>query len=93
MTIYVGQRRRYSFDFESNDTDTDPSTVVPLVMDPDGITTEYAEVDDSGQGQFHIDVDHTKPGPWVIRAQGTGTVPAAIEYKVIVEQSPFYVET
>lgn len=87
----IGTRKRYLADFESNGTDADPTTVTVKVMDPDGIVATATPTDDAGDGQFHHDVDLTKAGPWVIRFEGTGTVPAAVEFTETVERSPFYV--
>lgn len=89
MTTYIGQTRRFSADFEADGTDTDPTTVTCTVMDPDGETTDETAADDAGSGQFHVDVALTKPGPWVVRFAGTGTVPAAVEITEVVARSPF----
>ena len=90
MTTYIGQRRRFSADFESDGTDTDPTTVAYTVMDPDGeVVDSGTPTNDTGAGQFHVDVDLDKAGPWVVRFVGTGTVPAAVEITETVERSPF----
>lgn len=86
---HVGQRHRFSAVFQADETSTDPTDVVVSVMDPDGEVTDAAEVNDAGNGLFHVDVDLTKWGPWVIRWAGTGTVPAATETTVVVDRSPF----
>lgn len=85
----IGTTKRFAADFESADVDTDPTTVTVRVMDPDGTVTTPAAQDDTGAGQFHVDVSLTKAGPWVVRFEGTGTVPAAVEHTEIVDRSPF----
>ncbi len=86
----VGQRHRFSAAFTATGTAADPTTVTVQIMDPDGIVTQEEPVDDAGLGAYHVDVDLTKPGPWIARFSGTGTVPAAAEETVFVDQSPFY---
>lgn len=85
----IGTTRRFSADFESNGTDTDPTSVIARVMDPDGVVSTPTPTDDTGSGQYHVDVAFTKAGPWVVRFEGTGTVPASVETTVVVDRSPF----
>lgn len=78
----VGDGFRLVGTFTVNDVNTDPTTVVFSLLDPDLIQTDYtygvdAEVVKSAVGVYYMDVTVTKSHTWYYKIVGTGACIAA----------------
>jgi hypothetical protein len=84
----IGDRPRATVTFTAiNGTPTNPTTVTVTVQDPTGAETSPAAVSD-GAGVYHVDIDATMSGRWLVRFVGVGTVVAAVEDQFLVRVSP-----
>lgn len=95
QTYDRGDSVRITAEFRSlSGTLTDPTTVVFKLRSPRGAVTrlEYG-VDTAlvreSVGRYYSDVDLNLPGTWCYRWEGTGTLQAAEEGTIVVEQSNF----
>ena len=87
-TYDIGDRPRATVTFTSvTGTPTNPTTVTVTVQDPTGAETSPAATSD-GSGVYHVDVDATMSGRWLVRFVGTGNVVAAVEDSFFVRVSP-----
>jgi hypothetical protein len=72
--------------------DVDPSVLQVTVEDPSYAQTIYvydtdAELVKDSTAHYHVDVDLTAGGTWIIRWEATGTYQGAHERKITVEAS------
>ena len=95
--IYIGRPVRLTVNFNVDDTDVDPTTVVLRVMSPDRVETTYTyavagtTVQRSSAGDYYCDVTPDVAGRWYYRWQGTGTdTTDASEGDFLVQTSIFY---
>lgn len=90
----LGDGFRLQATFTVNGVNTDPSTVVFSLKDPDDIITSYtfgvnAQVVKSAVGVYYMDVTVSKPLTWWYRIVGTGACIAAVESSFFGNQSKF----
>ena len=67
---------------DSEDVDTDPTTLSLLVRSPSRTVTTYTEPDDITKddiGDYHYDLELTEAGTWHYRWVGTGVAAGAAE--------------
>lgn len=78
----IGDGFRLVGTFTVDDINTDPTTVVFSLLDPDDIQTDYTygvdpEVVKDAVGIYHLDVTVSKPHTWYYKIVGTGACIAA----------------
>lgn len=85
----VGDRVRVAISFKNDQGNpADPTTVTGKYKDPSGNVTT-ASVSNPTVGEYHFDIDVDESGEWRYRAEGTGTVVAAGEGRLVVRASAF----
>lgn len=95
LTYTVGDKVRVTATFTGLDgTATSPTTVTFKVRDPELSISTYVygtatEVVLSTTGIFYVDVSLTTSGEWRYRWAGSGTVQAADEGPIFVDESSF----
>jgi hypothetical protein len=89
----IGDAVRVKATFSVSGTATDPTTVTLKVKDPSGTISTYtyalSEVTKETTGIYYKDIMFDEGGMWHYRWEGTGTVQAAGEGLLIVQETKF----
>lgn len=95
-TFVVGNTIRFSATFAVDGTVIDPSSVTAKVKQPGspGTETSYVygddpEIEQDSTGRYHIDVDISLAGDWVVRWVAEGSAKGARELTVRARRSAF----
>jgi hypothetical protein len=91
--IIVGSSRKLRCTFDIDGTNTDPTTITLVVMDPQKNSNSYTyaggDVTREAQGIFSRNHPFPLEGRWRWRWVGTGNCVAADEGVILVNTSPF----